>query len=282
MLPFRSSAVLALVGGLLVGCQNPTKVAAPPAVVEAPVSVRPSVKPIATPRQSDFYLLGSDKADSAVTISQSAQSQDDWKLVVSQWQQAVQLMKAVPANSPNHAQAKKKILEYQRNLAMAQQRASRIASAPVAAPGVTIEPYRPPATASNYSAPPSAANGGGQVYRARIKRRAAETPVIDVTFNGSQTFEMILDTGASGTVITEQMAAALKVQVVGKAKVSTASDRSVEVPLAYVDSIAVGGASVREVTVAIGQALDVGLLGHDFLSAYDVTIKRDVVEFRPR
>ena len=44
------------------------------------------------------------------------------------------------------------------------------------------------------------------VFRVPIKRRSGKTPVIDVTFNGNQVFEMILDTGASGTLITQQMA----------------------------------------------------------------------------
>jgi predicted aspartyl protease len=123
----------------------------------------------------------------------------------------------------------------------------------------------------------------GQVFQAMIKRRSGGTPVIDVTFNGSQTFEMIVDTGASGTVITSRMAASLGLAVVGKAYVNTASQRGVEVPLAYVDSIAVGAAQVRGVTVAIGgDALEVGLLGHDFFDNYDVTVRRDVVEFRVR
>ena len=43
------------------------------------------------------------------------------------------------------------------------------------------------------------------VYRVPIKRRLASTPVIDVTFNGKK-FEMILDTGASSTLITQRIA----------------------------------------------------------------------------
>jgi hypothetical protein len=40
---------------------------------------------------------------------------------------------------------------------------------------------------------------------------------------------------------------------------------------------------VKGVVVAIGNsALDIGLLGHDFFADYDVTVKRDVVEFRQR
>lgn len=57
----------------------------------------------------------------AAVITQSAQSQDDWNLVVNRWQTALNLLKAVPSSSPDYAIAQKKIAEYQRNLAYAQQ-----------------------------------------------------------------------------------------------------------------------------------------------------------------
>lgn len=121
-----------------------------------------------------------------------------------------------------------------------------------------------------------------QMFQARIKRREFSTPVIDVKFNGKQTFEMILDTGASGTLITRQMAAALKVVPVGRVVSSTANGIA-EFPIGNIASIEVNGAVARNVKVAIaGPGQDVGLLGHDFFGNYDVTIRRDVVEFRRR
>ena len=95
---------------------------------------------------------------------------------------------------------------------------------------------------------------------------------------------MIVDTGASGTVLTQQTANALGLVAVATAKANTASAKAVEFPIGYVDSIAVGGAMVRDIPVAIAptSVLETGLLGHDFFGNYDVTIKRDVVEFRPR
>ena len=125
--------------------------------------------------------------------------------------------------------------------------------------------------------------GNKRVFQARIKRRAGGTPVIDVTFNGGQTFEMIVDTGASGTMITRRMASALRVVPVKTVKADTASAVGVEFPVGYVQSIAVDGAVASKVLVAIaGPEQDMGLLGHDFFGNYDVTIKRDVVEFHRR
>ncbi|MBD2312183.1 retroviral-like aspartic protease family protein [Desertifilum sp. FACHB-1129] len=119
-----------------------------------------------------------------------------------------------------------------------------------------------------------------RVYQARIKRRLGGIPVIDVTFNGNQTFEMIVDTGASGSLITASMAQALRV-VPTRVEISAIADGSrVIFPVGYVQSIGVGGAVVRNVPVAIAERMDIGLLGHDFFGDYDVTIRRDVVEFR--
>lgn len=262
---------------------TPVTSTVPPAI--DPVAVAPALQPTTPFKQADSYKDALEKAESAGSITVSAQSQDDWNLVVSRWQQAIQLMRSVPKSSPYGTLAASKLLDYQRKLAYAKKQASRAASGEIAFdPGAL--PVAPTYSASDnepVNVIADASPSSGRVYRARIKRRAGGTPVIDVTFNGSRTFEMIVDTGASGTVITEEMAAALKVSVVGKAKVNTASAKNVEVPLAYLNSIAIGGAVVKGVVVAIGNsALDIGLLGHDFFSDYDVTVKRNVVEFRAR
>ena len=250
--------------------------AAPPARLKAQeVKTESAVQP-------NYFELALDKADSASSISQSAQSPDDWRLVVSQWQEAIALMKAVPANSPQKVIAQTKIAEYQQNITHAQQQQTP----PIEEPNtVAVVPETPPL---DISAPKTAAievpRQLQQMFQVPIKRRASGTPVIEVTFNGTQQFEMILDTGASGTVITQQTAAVLGVLPVAKAKANTASDTGVEFSIGYVDSIEVGGALLKNLPVAIAPSaeLETGLLGHDFFGNYDVTIKRDVVEFRPR
>jgi predicted aspartyl protease len=94
---------------------------------------------------------------------------------------------------------------------------------------------------------------------------------------------MIVDTGASGTVITRQMATSLNVVPVAEAAVDTASERAVVFPLGYVNTIQVGGVIANHVLVGVaGPELGVGLLGHDFFGSYDITIREDQVEFRER
>jgi hypothetical protein len=70
--------------------------------------------------QPERFQDGLDAGMSAATITQSAQSKDDWNLVISRWQSAIALLKTIPKSSPNYAKAQQKIAEYQRNLAYAQ------------------------------------------------------------------------------------------------------------------------------------------------------------------
>ena len=256
----------------------------PPAVDATPKPVAttsPTPAPLDSPpqaEQEETYKQGLAKAESAENISRSALTVDDWRLVVVRWQQAVQLLKSLPKSSPYASLAREKVPQFEQKLAVANKKVAQ-------AQGQSDRDLGSVASAVPFTV--GSADGqraeSGQIFRAPIKRRAGGTPIIDVLFNGNQTFEMIVDTGASSTVITGAMAEALGVQFVGKTKVNTASQAGVEIPLAYVRSIAVGQARIEDVIVAVGnEALPIGLLGHDFFSDYDVTVKRDVVEFRQR
>lgn len=252
------------------------------------------------------FELGLDKATGALSISQSAQSEADWKLVASQYVDAIALMKQVEPDSPDYAIANQKITEYRRKIKYAHEKAivntllptsetepqKIVINVPQPSSVPKFIPLQPrPVRVKVKTLPPSTPlpqaavtqqTDDTQVFSVPIKRRIGGTPIIEVTFNGNQQFEMIVDTGASGTVITPQMANALGVISVGKAKANTASSKAVEFSIGYVNSIEAGGVSVNKVAVAIASSdLETGLLGHDFFGNYDLTIKRDVVEFRP-
>lgn len=115
---------------------------------------------------------------------------------------------------------------------------------------------------------------------ARIKRRDAGCPIIDVTFNGSHEQEMLVDTGASKTSINKKMASELNVEPVREAYFIMASGQVEKYPIGFVKSIEVGGTKVDNVEVAIIDSGEpTGLLGQNFFGKYDVTIKRDEIEF---
>jgi predicted aspartyl protease/phage head maturation protease len=262
----------------------------------------PASEPVSEPvidsesAPSNLYRQGIDRASSAFTLSRSAQSQDDWSLVARRWQQAVDLMAAVPALDPNYAQAQSKVAEYRTNLNYAQQQATRSTIAShdnitirrsQSAPPPPITPAAPPVAAASLPpltpASPTTGSRDSRAFYAPIVRREGNTPVIQVMFNGNQTFDMIVDTGASGTLITSRMAQALGVVPVGAARVDTASESGVVVPLGYVSSMEVNGAMAQNVLVAIaGAQLGTGLLGHDFFGNFDVTVREHEVVFRER
>ena len=284
------------------GDEQPTPIGDLAPVKPSVESVRPAATPEAQPldpfeSEPSLFEMGRDKAVGAWSISQSAQSPDDWKLVASQYQEAIALMQRVRRQSPEFAIAQTKITEYRRQVKYAQQQANpRPVAVRVPHKIVVVVPHRetipkftlPPRETKPLSPEPSLPSSAvvipdEAVFAAPIKRRIGGTPIVEVTFNGQQQFEMIVDTGASGTVITQQMADALGIVTVGKAKANTASSRAVEFPVGYVNSMAVGGVIVKKIPVAIaGAELETGLLGHDFFGNYDVTIKRNVIEFRPQ
>jgi predicted aspartyl protease len=320
MLRHDRAAILLLSGTLAlmnVACSRVNSLWRPDEAPE-PVAVSSSPSPAANPPDQptpaatptsqpplaakDAYERALDAAYSAATISQSAESSEDWQLVSSRWKEAIELLRIVPASSSYHAIAQQKIAEYQRNLGIAQQQASRprpasplsraIATAPrpatsPASPSPTQAPSTPaPATEPSTPTPatePKTNTSNPRVFKAPIKRRLGRTPVIEVTFNGGQAFDMVVDTGASGTVITKAMAQSLGVVPEGKVLANTASNQGVKFLTGRVQSIAVAGAVEKNVQVAIaGPELELGLLGQDFYGKYDIWIRQDVVEFHPR
>lgn len=274
------------------------------AAIEPPTAPRSSAAPKPQPavNQPNVLAMALDKAAGASAISKSAQSPDDWDLVAGQYQDAIALLKQIRRGSPNFPFAQSKIAEYQKQIKFAQQQARPQLARPVTLPKKVVISVPTPVskakvTAKGYpnrqtqklSSPEPVFSlstpipSSEPVFIAPIKRRVGGTPVVEVTFNGQQRFEMIVDTGASGTVITQEVAGALGIVPVGTAKANTVSSRAVEFPIGYVESMELGGVTVNRLPVAIaGRELETGLLGHDFFGNYDVTIKRNVVEFRPQ
>lgn len=140
---------------------------------------------------------------------------------------------------------------------------------------------------SGYQTPASSASSSNtpKVGHVLIKRRAAGVAIVDVKFNGRRTFEMMVDSGASKTVITRSMAKALGINtshVVGTLGASTANGY-VEFPIVYVSAMEVGGLKSYQVPVAVaGPDMEMGLLGQDFLQKYDFTFRGNRIEFHKR
>ncbi|MGB3311982.1 MAG: retropepsin-like aspartic protease [Nodosilinea sp.] len=208
------------------------------------------------PPAPDFFREAVNRATSAVAIGQSAQSKGDWQLAASRWQQAIALMEQVPSGSPNRAQAQTKAQEYKQHLAAAQNRATGSI-----APAAAIAPA------------PKATLPAGLVAQIPIQRRQGGTPIVAVTLRGSsgtQTFPMLFDTGATGTLITAEMAQAVGATIVGATQARIADGSVVSLPIAYVDAVELGGLRREQVKVAIGGSY--GLLGQDIYGQYGIAI----------
>jgi predicted aspartyl protease len=200
-----------------------------------------------------------DIAVGAVTISKSAVSRDDWKLVATYWQQAINLLKQIPSSSPKRAIAQTKLSQYQRLLAEAKEK----------------------------SAPPLKKTTQGdlnpQFFSVPIKGRRHGTPIIEVNFNGRRKFEMLFDTGANVTLITREIAYSLQLKPQGLTKVTVADGAEVTVYKTTLNTLEIDGRVKRNMPVVVAPpAMQESLLGQDFYEGYDIAIKEDIIEFRKR
>lgn len=194
------------------------------------------------------------------------------------WRGALQTMQEIERVAPEHAS---RLLAYR----------SRLQN--LAARGI----YRPEWDCSGGSLPastapslPEAATQSSQsgVFRVPIKDIRGGTPVVDVTFNGTETFEMLFDTGATTTLILPSMAAKLELETLGNAEATVADGRTNKVNIARVNSLAVGDLELNDITVTFDPRADeaslegMGLLGQNVFQNYDVLLKQNEIEFRER
>ncbi len=98
--------------------------AAPKSAPTSPAPKAASGSPKAAEAKPDSWREAVNQAQKAAISAQTAQSQNEWIAVASEWQKAVGLMRAVPSTSPNHQKAQQKAAEYQANLVVANRRAA--------------------------------------------------------------------------------------------------------------------------------------------------------------
>lgn len=250
----------------------------PPDSIETPIEQ-------SAPTATEIYQQALDAGHSAATISQSAESPDDWQLVISRWQEAIALLESLSSTSPNYAIAQSKIAEYRRNLTLAQQQATRPSTPEPTPLTITTKTVNQTPTSGDSEqsgtseSPSKEPQETSNVIKVPIKQRIGQTPVIEVTFNGKETFSMILDTKASHTVITQTLAKRLGIIPQGEMTTDTASAKNVKFALGQLESIAVGEAIQQNINVGIaGSDIEIGWLGQDFLGNYDVVIGENIVE----
>jgi clan AA aspartic protease (TIGR02281 family) len=240
--------------------------------------IEPKVSPIVTPdpivspppvQQNnglEIYQQALARADAANAIGQSALSKDDWFLVVNNLEDSVHLLKSIAPNSSEYILAVKVLPKYERELITARQKATGFRR--------KLEP-------KVANAPQIATLPQSNTFSIPIAQKLGGIPVIEVSFN-SQKVLMLLDTGASRTLITKSIAQRLQLQTTGSATAKTANGTAT-FSTATIDKIKFGDGETNDVMIAVGQNdLPYGLLGHDVYDGYDITIKENSIEFHKR
>jgi predicted aspartyl protease len=229
----------------------------------------PATPPVAKQNDGALYEEAVTKADAAKAIGQSATSKDDWFLVASNLQGSVELLKSIAPTSPQYNLAAKVLPTYESQLTIARQRAASFVSKPVSTTAI--------ATTNQVASLPNA-----DLFTIPIQQKLGGVPVIEVSFNDNQPVPMLLDTGASHTLLTLAVANQLQLQPNGRSEAKTANG-TVSFQVASIDKIKFGNCEIKNVRVGIGQKdLPYGLLGHDVYDGYDITIKESSIEFRKR
>jgi predicted aspartyl protease len=240
--------------------------ASSPAISPSPVIVRQN--------EGEIYQQALTKADAANAIGQSASSKDDWFLVVSNLQESVQMLKSISPNSSEYALAAKVLPKYEQQLATARQKVINFVGK---LPPQAINSF--PLESSPVATVPTV---DPNTFAIPIEKKLGGVPVIQVTFNNNNRVLMLLDTGASRTLITRSIAEQLKLASSGNSQAKTANGTAT-FKTATIDRIKFGNGEAKAVEVAVGQNdLPYGLLGHDVYNGYDITIKENSIEFRKR
>jgi clan AA aspartic protease (TIGR02281 family) len=242
--------------------------AAPQPLPASTPSVQPSPQPVAQ-NDGEVYQEALAKADAANAIGQSAPSKDDWFLVTQRLEESVQMLKSIAPTSSQYVLAAKVLPKYEQQLATARQKTASFVN------------KSPQTTASASSSQVASVAAPDNSFSIPIQQKLGGVPVIEVTLNNTKVL-MLLDTGASHTLITQAVADRMQLQSNGNSQAKTANGLAT-FQVTTLDKIKFGEGEIRDIRVSIGQKdLPYGLLGHDVYGNYDITIKESSIEFRKR
>ena len=105
-----------------------------------------------------------------------------------------------------------------------------------------------------------------------IKSYKNHRPVAEVIFNGTTTYDMVIDRNAPHSIITMQMADELNLENVSYRYVYLADGTPMELSIGLVKSVAIGETVITDVYVAIAPNKETALLGKDCFGIYSVRL----------
>lgn len=112
-----------------------------------------------------------------------------------------------------------------------------------------------------------------------IKSYERHMPVVEVLLDGIATFDMVIDRNAAHSIVTQQMANQLKLEIVSYRYVYLADGTPMELSIGRLRSVVIGPVIVTDVYVAIAPDNATSLLGKDCFSAYSVRISGNEIMF---
>lgn len=112
-----------------------------------------------------------------------------------------------------------------------------------------------------------------------IKSYENHMPVVEVLFDGIATFDVVIDRNAAHSIVTQQIARRLNLELVSYRYVYLADGTPMELPVARLRSVAIGQVIVTDVYVAVAPDKATVLLGKDCFSAYSIRISGNEMTF---
>ena len=125
----------------------------------------------------------------------------------------------------------------------------------------------------------SAKKGGAAVA---IKSFENHRPVVEVLLDGIAKFDVVIDRNATHSIVTQQMANALNLELVSYRYVYLLDGTPMELPVGRLRSVVVGEAIVTDVYVAVAPDKATPVLGKDCFSAYSIRISGSEMMFMRR
>jgi clan AA aspartic protease (TIGR02281 family) len=281
---------------LLSACGTTTPAPTPEVSASPTPLASSSPSPVTTPIDTaalnasianDRYQDALNTAAAARAVSETAMAKEDWSLVADRWQESISQLKAVPKNSINYPLAMKILPQFQQNLSHARQKAANFKAPKADQPVSDLKKSDPNKRVSKTDQVTDS-----QVVITKVEQSGSfslpiisknnDVPVVEIVINGRDRIPMMLDTGASKTLLTKGVAERLKLVSQGKTKAKTANGTA-EFDTVKLDSVEFGQGKVTDLSVAVGDNnLNYGLLGHDVYKGYDITLAEDNVQFKKR
>ena len=115
-----------------------------------------------------------------------------------------------------------------------------------------------------------------------IKSFQNHLPVVEVLLDGIAKFDVVIDRNAPNSIITQQMANQLNLNLVSYRYVYLADGTPMELSIARLRSVVVGETIVTDVYVAIAPDSATVVLGKDCFSAYSIRISGNEIAFLRR